>query len=48
MGFWPGDGEVVKDAAFYAYAAPEPAGFKEHRVRPAKAFYSTEKKRISF
>jgi hypothetical protein len=43
MGFWPGDGEIVKDAAFYAYAAPEPAGFKEHRVRPAKAFYSTEK-----
>jgi len=43
VGFWPGDGEIVKDAAFYAYAAPEPAGFKEHRVRPAKAFYSTEK-----
>jgi hypothetical protein len=43
VGFWPGDGEVVKDAAFYAYAAPEPAGFKERRVRPAKAFYSTEK-----
>ena len=43
VGFWPGDGEIVRDAAFYAYAAPEPAGFKEHRVRPAKAFYSTEK-----
>jgi len=43
VGFWPGDGEIVKDAAFYAYAAPEPAGFKERRVRPAKAFYSTEK-----
>lgn len=43
VGFWPGDGEVVKDAAFYAYAAPEPKGFKEYRVRPAKAFYSTEK-----
>src|SRR5256712_5070356 len=43
VGFWPGDGEVVKDAAFYAYAAPEPAGFQERRVRPAKAFYSTEK-----
>ena len=43
VGFWPGDGEVVKDAAFYAYAAPEPAGFKERRVRPAKAFYSTER-----
>jgi hypothetical protein len=43
VGFWPGDGEIVKDAAFYAYAAPEPAGFKERRVRPAKAFYSNEK-----
>jgi hypothetical protein len=43
VGFWPGDGETVKDAAFYAYAAPEPPGFKERRVRPAKAFYSTEK-----
>jgi uncharacterized protein DUF5996 len=43
VGFWPGDGEVVKDAAFYAYAAPEPAGFKERTIRPAKAFYSAEK-----
>src|ERR1700682_2716915 len=43
VGFWPGDGETVKDAAFYAYAAPEPAGFKEKRVRPGKAFYSGEK-----
>jgi len=43
VGFWPGDGEIVKDAAFYAYAAPAPAGFSEHRVRPAKAFHSAEK-----
>jgi len=43
VGFWPGDGEVIKDAAFYAYAVPEPAGFKEFRVRPAKAFYHPEK-----
>jgi hypothetical protein len=43
VGFWPGDGEIVKDAAFYAYAAPEPAGFKERQVRPAEAFYSNEK-----
>ena len=42
-GFWPGDGEIVKDAAFYAYAAPEPEGFKTKRVLPAKAFYSGEK-----
>jgi hypothetical protein len=42
-GFWPGDGAVIKDAAFYAYAAPEPAGFKDQRVMPSKAFYSGEK-----
>lgn len=43
VGFWPGDGEVVKDAAFYAYAAPEPAGFRESPVAPSKAFYSAAK-----
>jgi hypothetical protein len=43
VGFWPGDGEVIADAAFYAYAAAEPPGFKEYRVRPAKAFYHPEK-----
>ncbi|PYX47219.1 MAG: hypothetical protein DMG83_05235 [Acidobacteria bacterium] len=38
-GFWPGGGDV-KGAAFYTYAAPEPAGFKTAQVRPEKAFYS--------
>jgi hypothetical protein len=38
VGFWPGGGEI-KDAAFYCYAAPEPPGFKEARVRPTAAFY---------
>ena len=38
VGFWPGSGDV-RDAAFYAYAAPEPRGFSEHAVRPAQAFY---------
>jgi hypothetical protein len=42
-GFWPGDGEVIKDAAFYAYAVPEPAGFRDQHVMPSKAFYSGEK-----
>jgi len=42
-GFWPGDGEVIKDAAFYAYAAPEPVGLRDQRVMPSKAFYSGEK-----
>jgi Family of unknown function (DUF5996) len=36
-GFWPG-GEG-QDAAFYAYAAPEPAGFSAARILPAGAFY---------
>ena len=43
VGFWPGDGEVIKDAAFYAYAAPEPAGFSGYQVQPAGAFYSGQK-----
>jgi hypothetical protein len=43
VGFWPGDGEVIKDAAFYAYAAPEPPGFKDSAVQPANAFYCAEK-----
>jgi Family of unknown function (DUF5996) len=42
-GFWPGDGELIKDAAFYAYAAPEPTGFRDQGVMPSKAFYSGEK-----
>jgi len=37
-GFWPGGGDI-KGAAFYAYAAPEPAGFAEQKVQPAAAFY---------
>jgi len=42
-GFWPGGGDV-KGAAFYAYAAPEPAGFGQHPVRPAEAFYHPQMK----
>jgi hypothetical protein len=37
-GFWPGGGDI-KGAAFYAYAAPEPAGFAAEKVKPAAAFY---------
>ena len=37
-GFWPGGGEI-KAPAFYAYAAPEPAGYGQSPVRPGKAFY---------
>jgi hypothetical protein len=42
-GFWPGGGDI-KGAAFYAYAAPEPAGFAQHSVRPAEAFYHPQLK----
>ncbi len=38
VGFWPGN-EGASDAAFYAYAAPEPQGFAQTPVRPAAAFY---------
>jgi hypothetical protein len=40
-GFWPGGGDV-KDAAFYAYAAPEPEGLGQSSVRPAGAFYDSK------
>jgi hypothetical protein len=40
-GFWPGSGAVA-DAAFYAYAAPEPPGFKTARITPDAAFYSPD------
>src|SRR6516162_8229286 len=38
VGWWPGGG-AVDDAAFYSYAAPEPAGFRSARVRPEQAYY---------
>jgi len=37
-GFWPGGGDI-QGPAFYAYAVPEPAGFAEAHISPAKAFY---------
>ena len=40
-GFWPGGGGV-DGAAYYAYAAPEPAGFSEYKVQPGPAFYHPE------
>jgi hypothetical protein len=40
-GFWPGGGDM-KGAAFYAYAAPEPEGLGQSRIRPSSAFYSPQ------
>jgi len=42
-GFWPGGGDIP-GPAFYSYAAPEPAGFAEQRVRPEAAFYHPQMK----
>ena len=42
-GFWPGGGDI-KGAAFYGYAAPEPAGFGAAPVRPAQAYYHPQLK----
>jgi uncharacterized protein DUF5996 len=41
QGFWPGSGSVT-EPSFYAYAAPEPPGFKDAAVLPAAASYNTE------
>ncbi|HET9235224.1 MAG TPA: DUF5996 family protein [Candidatus Eisenbacteria bacterium] len=37
-GFWFGNDDLPQ-AAFYAYAAPEPDGFSKAAVRPSAAFY---------
>jgi hypothetical protein len=42
-GFWPGGGDI-KGPAFYSYAAPEPPGFSEQKVRPQAAFYHPQLK----
>ncbi len=38
VGFWPGDDRLPLPA-FFSYAAPEPAGFRESRISPAAAYY---------
>ena len=40
VGFWPGT-EGVTDAAFYAYAAPEPPGFRGAAVPPPASWHAT-------
>ena len=40
VGWWPG-AEGVTDAAFYAYAAPEPPGFRAASVPPPASWSST-------
>jgi hypothetical protein len=43
LGFWPGSG-TMQEAAFYAYAAPEPPGLAAERIRPAEAFHDAKMK----
>jgi hypothetical protein len=39
-GFWPGNGGgPVREASFYAYAYPEPAGCPDATIRPKEASY---------
>jgi hypothetical protein len=40
-GWWPGGGDITSPM-FYAYAAPEPAGFSTAPVRPLSTFYHSE------
>jgi hypothetical protein len=37
-GFWPGS-EPLLEAAYYAYAYPEPKGYRTRRVQPDAAYY---------
>jgi hypothetical protein len=40
-GFWCGSG-AVKEAAFYAYSAPEPDGFNQAKILPPQASYQKD------
>ena len=39
VGFWPGD-KRLETAAFYCYAAPEPAGYRTAPVAPPATYYN--------
>ena len=41
LGFWPGGGPIP-EPVFYAYAYPEPAGFRSYPVKPGAARFSEE------
>ena len=42
-GFWPGGGPI-DEPVFYAYAYPEPTGFKDFNIQAPEAFYSSDMK----
>jgi hypothetical protein len=41
-GFWPGTQGFCDEAAFYAYAYPEPSGFSSYPIAPRDAYYSKQ------
>jgi hypothetical protein len=41
VGWWPGDASI-RYPCFYAYAAPEPAGYGAARTAPAAAYYNRD------
>ncbi|MBA3761380.1 MAG: hypothetical protein H0X07_12700 [Gemmatimonadales bacterium] len=41
LGFWPGGGPIP-EPVFYAYAYPEPEGFRNYPVKPGAARFSEE------
>jgi hypothetical protein len=41
VGWWPGTVGGVEEAAFYAYAYPEPPGCPDAAIEPAEAYYHT-------
>ena len=41
LGFWPGGGPIP-EPVFYAYAYPEPDGFRSYPIKPGAARYSEE------
>ena len=40
-GFWPGGGHI-DEPVYYAYAYPEPAGFREYPIKPKEAYFSKD------
>jgi hypothetical protein len=41
MGWWTGSGDIT-EPMFYAYAVPEPPGYRESRVKPDQAYYDAK------
>ncbi|HZQ64173.1 MAG TPA: DUF5996 family protein [Gaiellaceae bacterium] len=41
FGFWAGD-RNVREPSYYSYAAPEPPGLRETRLRPEQAFWQEQ------